>query len=245
VDYACDEALSFLEKPICSLLGVPSRRPLTIFPRAAKNVQARFGEKGEKLDILADLVYLQNEKPECKVTYVFGIALTNFGAGHDTITASFTAILTCICQDESHVARVREEIATVGENHRYHVVTKLRFLQACMKEAMRLFPVVGQSMPRVVPTDLTLMEMRCLLVPLLASILIFRIPRNRRLERMLVPLGLSGGLTRMRRRSDIWRGIWCSGRCLENISWPASCDAHHDEGAGCVVDKVRYSAFHG
>jgi len=105
--------------------GVPSRRPLTIFPRAAKNVRARFGEKGEKLDILADLVRLQIEKPESKVTYVFGIAMTNFGAGHDTITASLTAILTCIYQDERHLAPVREEIATVGESHRYQVVAKL------------------------------------------------------------------------------------------------------------------------
>ena len=106
--------------------------------------------------MLADLVRLHNEKPEWKVTYVFGIAMTNFGGGHDTITASLTAILTCVCQDERHVARIWEEIVVVGEIHRYQVVAKLRFLHACMKEAMRLFPVVGQSMPRVVPADVSI-----------------------------------------------------------------------------------------
>jgi hypothetical protein len=60
---------------------------------------------------------------------------------------------------------------------------------------------------------------------------------------MLEPLGLIDGLTWMRRRSDIWRGIWCPGAVPREHVWPASCDVHHDEGAGCVVDQGSIFSF--
>lgn len=115
------------ERPICSLFGLQTRRSLTIFPWAAKIIQARFGEKSEESNLLADLLRLHAEKAEWKAIYVLGSAMTIFGAGHDTITALHTAIITCACQDLKHISHIREEITTanLGDLPKYWEAIKL------------------------------------------------------------------------------------------------------------------------
>ena len=147
------QGFPLLDRSICGIFGVPSRQSPSVFKWAANQIQTRSRDKSEKLDMLAEILRLHVEKPEWKSSYAFGMAMTNFGAGHDTMTASLTAIVTCVCQDAKHVARIREEIASAKLNgtSQDQEVANFPYLRACMKEAMRLFPIIGQSLSRVVP----------------------------------------------------------------------------------------------
>jgi len=88
------------------------------------------------------------------------MTFTNFGAGHDTITSTLTSILVYICTSSSSLTRVREEITsttiagTIPDPATYDtLVENLPYLSACMKEAMRLRPVIGMSLVRVTPAS--------------------------------------------------------------------------------------------
>jgi len=87
-------------------------------------------------------------------------------AGHDTITSTLTSILYYIFSSPSALARVRNELANaistgalpdpkLDDDAAYanydDIVTALPYLSACIKEAMRLHPVVAMNMVRKVP----------------------------------------------------------------------------------------------
>jgi cytochrome P450 len=115
-------------------------------------------------DILADLLNLQATRPEWTSTWTTNMSFTNFMAGHDTITSSLTSVMVYICTSPSTLSRVREEFASAissgtindpkNSSPTYDSLTEnLPYLAACIKEAMRLRPVVGMSLVRVTPAS--------------------------------------------------------------------------------------------
>lgn len=95
-----------------------------------------------------------------------GVVLTLLSsAGHDTITSTLTSILYYIFRSPSALARVRTELANAImtgtltdpklEDAAYanydDILTALPYLSACIKEAMRLHPVIAMNMVREVP----------------------------------------------------------------------------------------------
>ncbi|KAL5598983.1 uncharacterized protein BROUX77_006016 [Berkeleyomyces rouxiae] len=126
--------------------------------------------KGDaRRDLLYSLIQLHLDRPEFTDEYMRRMAVTNFGAGHETLAATLTAALTLIAiepgvQDKVYeemqlqqagesTTQTGEEEAGPGNTNRKgsrEKATGYTYLQACIKESQRLFPVISMSMSRVV-----------------------------------------------------------------------------------------------
>lgn len=112
-------------------------------------------QKDDRVDLIADLIKLHMDKPEFNLTYLKRMAMTNFGAGHETTTS---ALISAIAMIASHpdardcvLAEVRE--TTHGDGiMSYADAADLSYTQAAIKEAQRLYPVLGMSPSRIVPS---------------------------------------------------------------------------------------------
>lgn len=134
----------------------------------------------QREDLLADLVNLHNEKPDFTELYLRKMAVTNFGAGHETLASTLTAVIAMLGTHPEIQATAREEIREARirkennphqndkkkeketrkktkekikkhEAFTYAEALELEYTRAVIREAMRLHPVIGMSLPRVVP----------------------------------------------------------------------------------------------
>lgn len=133
---------------------------MTQFAREA--LADRFARKEEaanphERDILSKLLALQSEKSVLKDTWIGNIALTNFGAGIDTTAATISFLLNAIVRHPETEKRVHEELDKARKEGRLSNPPKLGelknlpYVSACLKESMRLYPVVGTPLWRTVP----------------------------------------------------------------------------------------------
>lgn len=106
---------------------------------------------GAHHDLITDLIDLHNRKPDFTETYLKRMAVTNFGAGHETLTSTLTSTFTLLASDPDLYQRVATEVRAEEEPARFAVASELQLLQASIKEAKRLRPVIGMSLPRRVP----------------------------------------------------------------------------------------------
>lgn len=84
------------------------------------------------------------------------MAITNFGAGHETMTSTLVSALAMIGSHAEVQARVAREVccqlASSFQSLPYdQAVVQLPFTQASVREAQRLHPVIGMALPRRVP----------------------------------------------------------------------------------------------
>ncbi|KAK5654755.1 hypothetical protein OQA88_7080 [Cercophora sp. LCS_1] len=131
-----------------------------VYRRASKRIAAamRRDEKpaaqDTRQDLLTDLIQLHKDRPEFSETYLRRLAVTNFGAGHETMCSALTSIMTMIGSHPEVAAHVRQELSSLGPASAvisYDDAIRLRYTQASIKEAQRLHPVIGMSLPRKVP----------------------------------------------------------------------------------------------
>lgn len=82
-----------------------------------------------------------------------GAGLANVFAGSDTTAIALRSIIYYLCKNPRCVNRLRSEIdeAELSDIVTYQEASKLRYFQACVKETLRIHPVAGQSLERVVP----------------------------------------------------------------------------------------------
>ncbi|KAK4184431.1 cytochrome P450 [Podospora australis] len=114
----------------------------------------------EKKDLLEDLIQLHLARPdEFTETYLRRLAVTNFGAGHETLCSTLTAAIAMIASHE-HVQRHVADEAWLSRSHRGTKETTATapyaYTQAAIKEAQRLWPVIGMVLPRRVPYSHTI-----------------------------------------------------------------------------------------
>jgi len=102
--------------------------------------------------MLSDLIQLHKEKPAFKETYLRRLAITNFGAGHETTTSALTATIAMVASQPKSKRKVFEEVEHAMQPASLDTSASLSYTQACIKEAQRLHPVIGMSLPRRVPT---------------------------------------------------------------------------------------------
>lgn len=107
-------------------------------------------QKDNRQDILADLIRLRKDRPEFNESYLRRMAITNLGAGHETMTSALISAMTMIGSHAEVQKRVAEEarLADPGGNDD---TQRLEYTQSSIKEAQRLYPVIGMSLPRKVP----------------------------------------------------------------------------------------------
>ncbi|KAJ4366495.1 hypothetical protein N0V83_008131 [Neocucurbitaria cava] len=118
-------------------------------------------EKPTKGDFLSRMIKMHKENPE-KFTDndLFTACITNIGAGSDTTSISLCAVLHCLMTHDAAMAILRKEIEEFvdgstenGRRISFQTAQKMPYLQACIKEAMRLHPATGLPLSRVVPKE--------------------------------------------------------------------------------------------
>ncbi|KAK3291405.1 cytochrome P450 [Chaetomium fimeti] len=119
---------------------------------ALRNAPQRGAEKASGDDLLEDLINLHKERPAFKEAYLRRLAVTNFGAGHETMCSALTAAMAMIGTHPEVLRRVVEEVRDTASSPAYdNTSAHLPYTQASIKEAQRLYPVIGMSLSRRVP----------------------------------------------------------------------------------------------
>ncbi|KAF4508220.1 hypothetical protein G6O67_004629 [Ophiocordyceps sinensis] len=140
------------------LWGVTYKTPVSFrafFPEVTRRVSRRLKAalrhspiKDDREDLLADLIQLHRDKPVFTETYLRKMAVTNFGAGHETMASTLTSVLAMIGSHAAVQTQVAAEIRGArGESD----ASNLQYTRAVIKEAMRLYPVIAMSLPRKIP----------------------------------------------------------------------------------------------
>ncbi|KAJ9142437.1 Cytochrome P450 [Pleurostoma richardsiae] len=121
-------------------------------------------QKDHRRDLTADLIQLHLSKPEqFTPLYLHRMAMTNFGAGHETTCSALTAAVAMAASQEAVYARLAAEarVSDATTSPRPDIAAaaavgsplsaRLPYMYACVREAQRLYPVIGMSLPRRVP----------------------------------------------------------------------------------------------
>jgi cytochrome P450 len=106
-------------------------------------------------DFLEKLTEARQRDPD-KVTpyHIFMMGLSNIIAGADTTAISLSAVLYYLITSPHSLAKLREEIKEHGVNDRkttFKDSQDMPYLQAVLKEALRMHPATGLPLWRVVP----------------------------------------------------------------------------------------------
>ncbi|KAK3395140.1 cytochrome P450 [Podospora didyma] len=109
-------------------------------------------------DLLSELIQLHKDRPEFTETYLRRLAMTNFGAGHETMCSALTSAMAMIGShpdvQRKIASEVRHDSINSGSNEQHDnsaVVVPYPYTLASIKEAQRLYPVIGMSLSRRVP----------------------------------------------------------------------------------------------
>jgi cytochrome P450 len=97
------------------------------------------------------LIQLHKNRPEFTEAYLRRLAVTNFGAGHETMCSALTAAMAMIGSHPDVRRKVADEVRDSRDAVSLDNAVGLRYIQACIKEAQRLHPVLGMSPSRKVP----------------------------------------------------------------------------------------------
>ncbi|KAJ5268638.1 hypothetical protein N7505_004396 [Penicillium chrysogenum] len=108
---------------------------------------------------LEKLLKMHAQNPEkISLADIFTTCITNVGAGSDTTSISLTALLYNLSKHPSIHQKLREEIKLADKQGKlsspaitFQESQNLPYLQACIKEALRLHPATGLPLARVVP----------------------------------------------------------------------------------------------
>ncbi|PFH57175.1 hypothetical protein XA68_15404 [Ophiocordyceps unilateralis] len=150
-----------VDRLLGKLWGVTWEKPVgfkNFFPEVNKRVSRRLKTalrpvptKDNRQDLLADLIQLHRDKPEFSDKYLKKMAMTNFGAGHETMASTLTSVLAMIGSHADVLKRAASEIRGTPDATKYANASQLQYTRAAIKEAMRLHPVIAMSLPRKAP----------------------------------------------------------------------------------------------
>lgn len=110
----------------------------------------------DRKDFLAKCIEL-NKAGKLDQFTINNVIGSNIGAGSDTTGISMTAIIYFLMKHPDCLQKLRDEIDTAAREGKlsnpvtFQESQKLQYLQATIKEALRLHPAVGQILSRVVP----------------------------------------------------------------------------------------------
>ncbi|KAF2731316.1 putative P450 monooxygenase [Polyplosphaeria fusca] len=128
--------------------------------RAAREAQGKPAAEekgdGEAEDFIDKMLDMQRDQKKGITDYhVIALGMSNMIAGSDTTAGSFSSTLFQLTRSPRALATLRSEISRVCEETgaedgklSYRVSEKMPYLQACIKEGMRLFPIAGLSLFR-------------------------------------------------------------------------------------------------
>lgn len=117
----------------------------------------------EEKDQLATIMALQHNKEEAfNPSWALGIALTNFGAGHDTIMHTLSSCIYNLATHPHIITQLRKEMKAANltpETKYTDLVNNVPLIHAVLKESLRIYPPLSFYVPRDVPeTGVTLTQ---------------------------------------------------------------------------------------
>ncbi|KAJ8071205.1 hypothetical protein OCU04_001542 [Sclerotinia nivalis] len=122
----------------------------------------RSGEKEREgtPDIMTKILTASEKDPK-RITRVdlFTTCQSNIGAGSDTTAITLSSVLYHLLKYPETYQRLREEIETAAKERRasdpitFKEAQGLPYLQAVIKEGLRVHPAIGLGLQRVVPTE--------------------------------------------------------------------------------------------
>ncbi len=133
--------------------------PLESLRRFASNViEDRQKVNVSHPDFVTQFLRIHNQKPEhFPMSEVYKSCMVLTGAGSDTTAIALRAVVYFLLRNPTKLEKLRSEIAemeSVGQLSNpvtYKEAMAMPYLQAVLKEAMRLHPSTGFTMGRVVP----------------------------------------------------------------------------------------------
>ncbi|RBA15626.1 hypothetical protein FPRO05_12233 [Fusarium proliferatum] len=138
-----------------------AKGPAYIAQYAEEQVAARQIEKqrdDKPQDFVAKLLEGQKERPDTVTDHAIRLSSgANIAAGSDTTAITLSNILYNLCKHPATMHKLRQELGDArASGHISNPITfreaqGLPYLQAVIKEGLRLYPAVGFTMPRVVP----------------------------------------------------------------------------------------------
>ena len=150
---------NFLMPIIGNHLAINNREG-TIRDYTVREVQGRFDRGSNRPDILGKLFEIHQERPkEMDMTNICSVANENIGAGSDTTAISLRAMFYFLLTHTDKKAKLLEEIDEVARSKSVSTIftfdeaRDMPYLQAVMYESMRLYPAIGNSLPRTTPPE--------------------------------------------------------------------------------------------
>ena len=150
---------NFLMPVIGNWLAINDRNG-TIRDYTIQEVKNRFDRGSDRPDILGRLFEIHNERPdEMNMSNITSVASSNVGAGSDTTAISLRAMIYFLLKHPEKKAILMREIDEMAvANNVKDIITfdqarEMPYLQAVMYEAMRLYPAIGASLPRITPPE--------------------------------------------------------------------------------------------
>lgn len=123
-----------------------------------QQAQSRIQRGSDHRDMLSKLIEMQEQKPtEVDNTIVISMATSNVFAGSDTTAVALRTMFYYLLKNPKCLRKLLDEIdSVVGEMDidkpvTYEQANNMPYLQAVMNEALRIHPIGGQSLPRIVP----------------------------------------------------------------------------------------------
>lgn len=123
-----------------------------------KSIDEERNERGEtlKTDYMSSLLAKHRSSPtQFKIDDAFYHIISNVVAGGETTGISLSAAVYLLIKHPRVLKKLRNELEslrnTESRNGSFREAQGCSYLQAVIKEALRLFPAAGLTMPRVVP----------------------------------------------------------------------------------------------
>lgn len=119
------------------------------------------GSEIERTPDIMTRILMASEKAPWKVTRgdLFSACQSNIGAGSDTTAITLSSVLYHLLKHPETYQRLREEIETAAKEWRisdpitFKESQALPYLQAVIKEGLRVHPAVGLGLQRIVPSE--------------------------------------------------------------------------------------------
>lgn len=139
------------------------RTPSSMAAAAAGRLKARTsagegtesGTPGQPMDLLTRFIEASRAHPDVLDTPgVVGMLMSTISGAGDTTATAVTAVLYLLMKNPLVLSKVRQELAAADLSRpvpKYSQVTKLPYLHAVVREAMRLVPAVTLPIERRVP----------------------------------------------------------------------------------------------
>ncbi|KAJ9608403.1 hypothetical protein H2200_007391 [Cladophialophora chaetospira] len=150
--------LSFFPNTGSRYLGIFTQQQVAEGQKTKPKSLLEKDEAKQTDDFLTKLLRMHALQPDkFPISAVFGTCMTNIGAGSDTTSVSLAGIMHQLMKSPATVAKLRQELDQAVEERgsteilSFQESQRLPYLQAVIKEGLRLHPATGFPMVRVVP----------------------------------------------------------------------------------------------